>query len=331
MLYGPGIERRWERDFPHSSRPALGTVRFLFNGYRVSIPGVKRLGRRIEHTLHLAPRLKKEYSYTSTPPLGHRGLFWGELDLYVYRTYNHTLNTHTILIYIHTLYWYIYIHTYIHTYIHACGPGSSVGLATDLRAGLSGIESRWGRDFPPIQTNPGAHSASCKMGTASFPGVKCGPGVLLTTHPLLVPRSWRVWLYLYPPSGSHRACNGITLPLHTYILTYLLSNLLTYLLTYTTVVFNLINNNVKTYRITEQWILLNFIILFPLWALMALYRLEDKLWDGLFLPGNRGSTVVKVPCYKSEGRWLDSSRCHEIFHWHKILPITLWPWGRFSL
>jgi len=33
------------------------------------------------------------------------------------------------------------------------------------------------------------------MGTGSFPGVKCGRGVLLTTHPLLVPRSW--------PSGPH--------------------------------------------------------------------------------------------------------------------------------
>jgi len=27
------------------------------------------------------------------------------------------------------------------------------------------------------------------MGTVSFPEVKCGRGVLLTTHPLLVPRS----------------------------------------------------------------------------------------------------------------------------------------------
>jgi len=27
------------------------------------------------------------------------------------------------------------------------------------------------------------------MGTGSFPGVKCGRGVLLTTHLLLVPRS----------------------------------------------------------------------------------------------------------------------------------------------
>jgi hypothetical protein len=43
------------------------------------------------------------------------------------------------------------------------------------------------------------------MGTESFPGVKCGRGVLLTTHPLLVWRSWRVELYLYP----HKACNGV--------------------------------------------------------------------------------------------------------------------------
>ena len=56
------------------------------------------------------------------------------------------------------------------------GPGSSVGIATDLRAGRSGIESRWGRDFPPVQTGPGAQPASCKMGTGSFPGGKVRPG-----------------------------------------------------------------------------------------------------------------------------------------------------------
>ena len=43
-----------------------------------------------------------------------------------------------------------------------------------LRVGRSGIESRWGRDFSPVQTCPWAHPASCKMGTVSFPGVKCG-------------------------------------------------------------------------------------------------------------------------------------------------------------
>ena len=31
---------------------------------------------------HLAPRLKKEYSYTATPPLGLRGPLWDELYLY---------------------------------------------------------------------------------------------------------------------------------------------------------------------------------------------------------------------------------------------------------
>jgi len=60
-----------------------------------------------------------------------------------------------------------------------------------LRAGRSGIDSRWGRDFPPVQTGPGAHPASCTMGAGSFPGVKCGRVVLLTTNTLLVPRSWK--------------------------------------------------------------------------------------------------------------------------------------------
>jgi hypothetical protein len=41
----------------------------------------------------------------------------------------------------------------------------------------------------PVQTGPGAHPASCTMGTGSFPGVESGLGVTLTPHPLLVPRS----------------------------------------------------------------------------------------------------------------------------------------------
>ena len=59
-------------------------------------------------------------------------------------------------------------------------------------------KSRWGRDFPPLQTGPEAHPASCKTGTGSFPGVKCGWGVLLTTHPLPVPRSWKSRAILLP-------------------------------------------------------------------------------------------------------------------------------------
>jgi len=56
-----------------------------------------------------------------------------------------------------------------------CEPGSSVGIATELRTERSGIEPRWGRDIPPVQTDPGAHPASCKMGTESFPGGKVRP------------------------------------------------------------------------------------------------------------------------------------------------------------
>ena len=41
----------------------------------------------------------------------------------------------------------------------------------------------------PVQTGPGAHPASCTMGTGSFPGVNSGRGVTLTPHPLLVPWS----------------------------------------------------------------------------------------------------------------------------------------------
>ena len=59
-------------------------------------------------------------------------------------------------------------------------------------------KSWWGRDFPPVQTGPVAHPASYKMGTGSFSGVKCGLGVLLTTHPLLVPRSLKSRAILLP-------------------------------------------------------------------------------------------------------------------------------------
>ena len=69
--------------------------------------------------------------------------------------------------------------------------GSSVGIATDY--GLDGPGSNPGGDeiFGPSRPALGAHPASCKMGTGSFPGVKCGRGVLLTTHPLVVPWSWK--------------------------------------------------------------------------------------------------------------------------------------------
>ena len=53
------------------------------------------------------------------------------------------------------------------------GPDSSVGSATHYGLDGPGIESQWGARFSaPIQTGPGAHPASYKMGTMSFPGGK---------------------------------------------------------------------------------------------------------------------------------------------------------------
>jgi hypothetical protein len=72
---------------------------------------------------------------------------------------------------------------------HTRSPGSSVGIATDYGLDGPGIESRWGRFSAPIQTGPGAHPASCTMGTGSFPGIESGRGLTLTPHPLLVSRS----------------------------------------------------------------------------------------------------------------------------------------------
>jgi hypothetical protein len=51
------------------------------------LPGVKLSGNGADHPPHIAPRLKKKYTYTSTPPLGLRGLLQGELYLYLYWMY----------------------------------------------------------------------------------------------------------------------------------------------------------------------------------------------------------------------------------------------------
>jgi hypothetical protein len=69
-----------------------------------------------------------------------------------------------------------------------CGPGSSVGIATDYELDGPGIESWWAaRFFTQVQTGPGAHLAACTMGTRSFLGVK-RPGRGADHPPLLAPR-----------------------------------------------------------------------------------------------------------------------------------------------
>jgi hypothetical protein len=60
------------------------------------------------------------------------------------------------------------------------GPVSVVGIATAYGFGRSGDRIPVGVKFSaPVQTGPEAHPASCKTGTGSFPGVRCGRSVML--------------------------------------------------------------------------------------------------------------------------------------------------------
>ena len=83
------------------------------------------------------------------------------------------------------------------------GRDSSVGIATRYGLDGPGIESRWGaRFFTPVQSGPGAHPASCTMGTGSFPGVK-RPRRGADHPPLSKCRALkRVGLNLYSPPGN---------------------------------------------------------------------------------------------------------------------------------
>jgi hypothetical protein len=67
-LDGPGIESRCGRNFSQPSIPALGPHPALYSVGTGSFPGVKWPGRGVVHPPHLAPRLKKEWSCTSTLP-----------------------------------------------------------------------------------------------------------------------------------------------------------------------------------------------------------------------------------------------------------------------
>jgi len=99
-----------------------------------------------------------------------------------------------------------------------CGLGSSVGIATGYGLDGPGIKSRWGTRFSaPVQIGPGAHPASCIMGTGTFPGVKSVRTVTLT----LMPYQERVELYLcspYGPYGLYRA----SVPVHECTLPFFL-------------------------------------------------------------------------------------------------------------
>jgi len=75
-LDGPGIESRWGAIFsvPVQTGPGAHTVSYTLG--TGSLPGVRRPGRGVDHPQHLAPGLKKECIYNSTPRLGLAVLGW---------------------------------------------------------------------------------------------------------------------------------------------------------------------------------------------------------------------------------------------------------------
>ena len=107
----------------------------------------------------------------------------------------------------------------MHLYISSC---HSVGRVTQsverlatgwtVRGSNHGGEARF---CAPAQTVPGAHPASCTMGTGFFQGVKSGWGVTLTPHPLLVPWSRKgraiplLPLWAVRPVQSLSACTRV--------------------------------------------------------------------------------------------------------------------------
>jgi hypothetical protein len=70
---------------------------------------------------------------------------------------------------------------------------SVVGIATRYGLEGPGIESRWGEVFRTHPDRLRGPPSLLHNGCRVFPGGKGGRGVMLTTHPLLVPRLRKSW------------------------------------------------------------------------------------------------------------------------------------------
>jgi len=66
-LDGPGIESRWERDFPHLSRPALGPTQPSIQWVPGLSWGVKRPGHDVDHPSPSSAEVKEKVEIPLLP------------------------------------------------------------------------------------------------------------------------------------------------------------------------------------------------------------------------------------------------------------------------
>jgi hypothetical protein len=77
---------------------------------------------------------------------------------------------------------------------HNLEPGwRTLGIPTRYGLESPGIESRWGEIFHTYPDRLRGPPSLLYNGYRTFPGDKGGRGVMLTTHPLLVPRLRKSW------------------------------------------------------------------------------------------------------------------------------------------
>ena len=81
---GDRIPVVWGRDFPHLSRPAPGAHPASYKMCTRSFPGVKRPGHGVDHPPLSSAEVEGTVELYIYSPLGLRGLFYGDLYLYLY-------------------------------------------------------------------------------------------------------------------------------------------------------------------------------------------------------------------------------------------------------
>jgi hypothetical protein len=201
-----------------------------------------------------------------------------------------------------------------------------------LWAGRSGDRIPVGARFPPVQTGPVVHPASGKMGTGSFPWVKCGRGVLLNTHTGL----WRINLPL-PLAFTFVLYKYRTLLESANLIPFIVQHIL--LLDADWPVYLLI---IQTLIISENFVMLSYI------AIPGRERVRSKKWiwgrslawsTGSNPAGGKDVSLVSVVCFQiaiSSSGWSLYQRSPVecgVSGWDRVVSVmrgVLAHWGAFE-